>query len=62
MISIVPEKSPRPAAIIILLVLKIPRYAQLRRTPDKSADAGLGASLCASGSHVCMGARPILVP
>ena len=57
-----PEKSSSPAATIILLVLKIPRKAQLSSTPDKRADAGLGASLWASGSQVCMGASPILVP
>ena len=34
----------------------------MSNTPDKSADAGLGASLWASGSQVCMGARPIFVP
>ena len=40
-----PEKSPRPPATMMLLVLKIPKYAQFSKTPDKRADAGLGASL-----------------
>ena len=29
---------------------------------DSIALAGLGASACASGSHVCIGARPTFVP
>src|SRR2546425_3660111 len=31
-------------------------------TPDIIAEIGDGASECASGSHVCIGARPALVP
>ena len=31
-------------------------------TPDIIADKGDGASECASGSHVCVGASPALVP
>ena len=34
----------------------------LSRTPDRRADTTEGASLCASGSQVCSGAKPILVP
>ena len=40
----------------------MPRKAQLSRAPESRAEAGLGASLWASGSQVCMGASPILVP
>src|SRR5258705_10130873 len=32
------------------------------RTPDIIADSGEGASECASGSHMCIGASPALVP
>ena len=34
----------------------------LSSTPDMSALTGAGASLCASGSHVCIGASPAFVP
>ena len=36
--------------------------AHLSRTPESRADTGLGASEWASGSQVCMGNRPALVP
>ena len=36
--------------------------AQFSRTADSSAETGLGASLCASGSQACIGNRPVLVP
>src|ERR1022692_2067740 len=36
--------------------------AQFSRTPERSALTGVGASPWASGSHVCMGARPAFVP
>ena len=41
---------------------RMERKAQFSRTPDSIADAGAGAWLCASGSHVCIGASPIFVP
>lgn len=31
-------------------------------TPDIMAEMGEGASECASGSHVCIGASPAFVP
>ena len=36
--------------------------AQLSSTADSSPLMGLGAWLCASGSHVCMGTNPTFVP
>jgi hypothetical protein len=36
--------------------------AHFSSTPDSRADTGLGASEWASGSQVCMGNRPALVP
>ena len=33
-----------------------------QRAPESIADTGAGPSLCASGSQVCIGARPTLVP
>ena len=38
------------------------RMAHFKSTPESRADTGLGASEWASGSHVCMGNRPALVP
>ena len=38
------------------------RMAHFNSTPDSRADTGLGASEWASGSQVCMGNRPALVP
>ena len=40
----------------------IPNSAHLMRAPDSRADTGVGAWLCASGNHMCTGARPALVP
>ncbi len=34
----------------------------MSRTADSSPLTGLGAWLCASGSHVCIGTNPTLVP
>ena len=34
----------------------------LSRAAESIALAGLGASECASGSHVCIGASPTFVP
>jgi len=36
--------------------------ATLSDTPESIALVGDGASLCASGSHVCIGASPAFVP
>src|SRR3989338_2408658 len=55
-------KAACPAAAQICKTLKIPKKAQFNKAPDKSAETGDGASMCASGSQVCMGASPILVP
>ena len=40
----------------------ITSMAHLSSTPESSAETGLGAWECASGSQVCMGNRPALVP
>ena len=40
----------------------MPIIAVLSRAPDSMAETGAGASLWASGSQVCIGARPTLVP
>ena len=40
----------------------MPSIAVLSSAPDSMAETGAGPSLCASGSQVCIGARPTLVP
>ena len=45
-----------------LLHAESPRNAQFNTAPESSAETTDGASLCASGSQVCSGARPIFVP
>ena len=40
----------------------IPTIAVFSSAPDSMAETGAGPSLCASGSHVCIGARPTFVP
>ena len=40
----------------------MPIIAVLSSAPDSMAETGAGLSLCASGSQVCIGARPTLVP
>ena len=57
-----PAECPRPAALHTARMRRMARNAQFRRAPESRADTTEGASLCASGSHVCMGARPIFVP
>ena len=57
-----PLKCPSPAAARTLCPRRMPRNAQLSSAPDSRAETMDGASLWASGSQVCMGARPILVP
>ena len=39
-----------------------PNSAHLMSAPESSADTGVGAWLCASGSHMWTGARPAFVP
>ena len=60
--SRLPLKAPSPAAAQIAWARRMPRNAQLSSAPDSSAETGDGASLWASGNHVCMGAKPIFVP
>ena len=40
----------------------MPTIAVLSSAPDNMAETGAGPSLWASGSQVCIGARPTLVP
>ena len=40
----------------------MPRNAQFNSAPESSAETTDGDSLWASGSQVCIGASPILVP
>ena len=51
-----------PAATQTWWARKMPRKAQFNSAPDSSAETTEGDSLCASGSQVCIGAKPILVP
>ena len=53
---------PMPAAVQTACARSTARNAQFSRAPDSRAETTDGASLCASGSQVCRGARPILVP
>ena len=55
-------KSPRPAAARSACTRRMARNAQFSSAPDSRAETTEGASLWASGSQVCSGARPILVP
>ena len=58
-----PRANPGPAAASTAgLNRRIAYTPTLSSTPDMSALTGAGASLWASGSHVCMGASPALVP
>ena len=60
--SSVPLNPPRPAPSMIWCPRRMPRKAQLSRAPDSRAETSEGAWLWASGSQLCRGARPILVP
>ena len=40
----------------------MPSIAVFSSAPDSMAETGAGPSLCASGSQVCIGASPTLVP
>ena len=53
---------PRRTASVTWMKRTIPIIAVLSRAPDSIADTGAGPSLCASGSQVCIGASPTLVP
>ena len=60
--QLLPERGPgrppsRPAG-----VRRMARKAQLSSAPESKAEMTEGASLWASGSQVCRGASPILVP
>ncbi len=58
-----PEKpGPREEPDTIIWNRRMPYMAQFNNTPDRRADTGVGAWEWASGSQVCMGARPTLVP
>ena len=44
-------------------LLRMTAYsATLSNRPDSTADTGVGPSACASGSQLCKGAKPTLVP
>ena len=57
-----PANSGPAAASTIGLNRKMAYAPTLSSTPDISALTGAGASLWASGSQVCIGARPAFVP
>src|SRR6266849_2972221 len=72
-VPIITDNSPNPvsrllvnhgstAASITAFQRAMAYMATARSTPDIMAERGDGASECASGSHVCIGARPALVP
>ena len=52
----------RSAASMIWCPRRMPNRAQLSSAPESRADTRDGAWLWASGSQLCRGARPILVP
>ena len=54
--------APSPAATSTECTRRIASRAQFNSAPDSSAETTEGASLWASGSHVCIGARHIFVP
>ena len=55
-------KAPSPAADQQRVRAEDGRNAQFNSAPESSAETTDGASLWASGSQVCSGARPIFVP
>jgi hypothetical protein len=57
-----PLNAPSPAASSSPWMRRIASSAQFNSAPESKAEITDGASLCASGSQVCSGARPILVP
>src|SRR5439155_17447732 len=57
------DENEGPAVMSTTALNRINAYKPtFNNTPDISALTGAGASLCASGSHVCMGASPAFVP
>ena len=55
-------KDAIPAAAQTCWMRRMPRKAQLSKAPESRAETGEEASLWASGSQLCRGASPILVP
>ena len=53
---------PWPAAAHTCCARRMARKAQLSSAPESKAEITEGDSLWASGSQVCRGASPILVP
>src|SRR5471030_2667371 len=60
--STVRGSSEELAASVIVRNRAMPSIAVFKSAPESMADTGAGPSLCASGSHVCIGARPAFVP
>ena len=61
-ISRSPEKL-RPSAPSTSTLLRTTAYsATLRSRPESTAEIGVGPSACASGSQLCNGTSPTLVP
>jgi len=56
------EEKPGTAAWARMCTLSTPYMAQLSRTAERRALMGVGDWLWASGSQVCIGARPAFVP
>ncbi len=57
------DANSTPTAASVTALNRISAYnPTLSKTPDMSALIGAGASLCASGNQVCIGARPAFVP
>ena len=57
-----PENPGPKAAMQMMWKRKIPYIAQFNSTPESIALTGVGAWECASGSQVCIGAKPTFVP
>ena len=61
-IIILPASALCSAPSVSTLQRRIAYSATLSSSPDSTADTGVGPSACASGSQLCTGTRPTLVP
>jgi len=61
-ISICPGSSERIEPSTSTLQRITAYSATFSSSPDSTAETGVGPSACASGSQLCSGARPTLVP
>ena len=52
----------RSAPSVSTLQRRMAYSATLSSRPESTADTGVGPSACASGSQLCTGTRPTLVP